>query len=100
MMAFNPDYLCPNGCAAQDALAEQIEARKRDADEIERLRAALQEEARWQSVAASYRDERDTAVEVLDLVWNKWNTLDHDSHKIAAKVRAVLSDSATGENDG
>ena len=38
-MTFEPDYLCHPGCAAQDALAEQLEARKGDADEIERLKA-------------------------------------------------------------
>jgi len=39
-MTFSPDYLCDNPiCAA--VLEEQLEARKRDADEIERLRAAL-----------------------------------------------------------
>ena len=40
-MTFKPDYLCHPGCAAQDALAEQLEARKADADTIERLRELL-----------------------------------------------------------
>ena len=39
-MAYDPDYLCGNPIC-RDVLAEQLEARKTDADEIERLRAAL-----------------------------------------------------------
>ena len=53
-MTFQPDYLCPNGCAAQDALTEQLEARKVDADEIERLRAALDEAIRCQLVSVDF----------------------------------------------
>ncbi len=40
-MTFKPDYLCHPQCVAQDALAEQIEARKEDADEILALKTAL-----------------------------------------------------------
>ena len=40
-MTFKPDYLCHPKCVAQDALAEQLEARKRDVDEIERLRSEV-----------------------------------------------------------
>ncbi len=42
-MTFSPDYLCHPGCVAQDALAEQLEARKADMDEIERLRSLLRQ---------------------------------------------------------
>ncbi len=45
-MTFSPDYLCQPRCAAQDALAEQLEARKADMDEIERLRAVILDIAR------------------------------------------------------
>ena len=45
-MTFQPDYLCHPKCAAQDALAEQLEARKAEADLIERLRTALEEIAK------------------------------------------------------
>ena len=40
-MTFEPDYLCHPQCVAGAALAEQLEARKEDIDEIERLREAL-----------------------------------------------------------
>ena len=40
-MTFQPDYLCHPKCAAQDALAEQLKARKEDADEIMALKTAL-----------------------------------------------------------
>ena len=40
---YNPDYLCNNPiCAA--VLTEQLEARKRDADEIERLRRKVRDD--------------------------------------------------------
>jgi hypothetical protein len=35
--------------------------------EIERLRTMVQDQARWQPVAASYRDERDAALRALEL---------------------------------
>ncbi len=41
-MAYDPDYLCDNPiCAA--VLTEQLEARKADGDEIERLRGRLEQ---------------------------------------------------------
>lgn len=39
---------------------------------------------------ARLRTELEEAVTTLDLVWNHWNNLEHDSHQIAARVRAIL----------
>ena len=58
-------------------LYSQIEGLR---SEIEHLREALGE-----------------AVTTLDLVWNHWNEVGYDSHKIGERVRAILSDSATAK---
>ena len=42
-LMFKPDYLCHPKCVAQDALAEQLEARKEDTDEILQLRILLKD---------------------------------------------------------
>ncbi len=84
-MAYDPDYLCGNPICA-DVLTEQLEARKRDADEIERLRAAyeLAEEAALLLARTGdcKQEHRDRALTMLD------------------RARTGGSVSDTGEPDG
>lgn len=73
------------------------------ADEIERLRAMVQDEARWQPIAASYRDERDAlraaVLEHYEVIFSS----QHGHEESAVKLHAVAfptSVSDAGQADG
>ena len=59
---FKPDYLCDNPIC-RDSAIEQLEGRKEDADEIERLRAALKPSA---GTKAAYMGEFQFGLPGLD----------------------------------
>ncbi len=100
-MTFKPDYLCHPKCVAQAALAEQLVARKVDADEIEALRETnTRLNRRCQTYEAGVAEKvRESGGSLgRSLARAAWEKSEAENEALRERVSLLKNDQALGES--